>query len=274
MFEVSGKKHIVWCPLLQPYGASKAPHTESRVDWLCECCVDFMQKAKATTDVIKCQCSLCMIHIDTDSGSQLGWNVLALIVVHKEKFVSAIQTPGLVVPAHAALVALSFAADSPVGYGYVDLCSTPIHLPVTASPTHTLPAQDLSGNMEKHACSDDDAPPETWIIFGMLAPNHHYRLHLRQVFFKVKHPSEEQVSSKKKGKTKIYVSVKVQQLFNIILSVSVSRQIDSHLLPVVKSIWMVRVVLWFTFHRSSLVSLRQVKTGVNRVDIQSQLAGV
>lgn len=49
---------------------------------------------------------------------------------------------------------------------------------------------------------------------------------------------------------------------------------NSHLLPMIKSIWVIRVVFRFAFHRNCLVSLREVKVAVDGVDIKSQLTGV
>lgn len=48
----------------------------------------------------------------------------------------------------------------------------------------------------------------------------------------------------------------------------------SHLLPVVESLWVLRVVLGLTLHRSCSVTLREVKAGMDTVDIQNQLASV
>lgn len=50
--------------------------------------------------------------------------------------------------------------------------------------------------------------------------------------------------------------------------------VKPHLLPVVKSVRVVRVVLGFILHRGSSVTLRQVKVGVNSVDIQNQLTSI
>lgn len=133
--------------LLQSYASTKAPHTECRVEGLCECGLDSVQKLHAIRDTVKCKCSCCMIQVDANTRWHWSWNVFALIVVHKGEFgVRAVQTPGLVVPAQAAFVAISFTADSPVSNGNVYLCSFPVHLPVTTSPTHALLAQYLKYN--------------------------------------------------------------------------------------------------------------------------------
>lgn len=50
--------------------------------------------------------------------------------------------------------------------------------------------------------------------------------------------------------------------------------VNSHLLPVVESVWVVRVVLRLILHRSCSVTLGEVKVGVDTVDIQNQLARV
>lgn len=175
--------------LLKSYTSTKAPHTERRVEGLCECCLDSVQKLHAIQDTVKCKCSCSMIHVDANTWWHWSCNIFALIIVHKGEFgIRAVQTPRLVVPAQAAFIAISFTADSPVGNSHVHLCSPPVHLPVTTSPSHALSAQ--------------------------------------------------------------------------------------HLLPVVKSVWVIRVVLRLTLHRSCSVTLREVKVWVDSVDIQNQLAGV
>lgn len=50
--------------------------------------------------------------------------------------------------------------------------------------------------------------------------------------------------------------------------------INAHLLPVVKSIWVVRVVLGLILHRSCSVPLREVKVAMDTVDIHDHLARV
>jgi len=132
--------------LLQLYTRTKAPHTECREERLCECSLDSVQKLHAIRNTVKCKCSCCMIQVDADTRCDWNWNIFALVIVHKGKFgFGAEQTPGLVVPAQAAVVTVSFTADSPVGNGHVYLCAPPVHLPVTATG-HTLPAQHLQWN--------------------------------------------------------------------------------------------------------------------------------
>lgn len=133
--------------LLQSYTGTKVPHTECRVERLCKCSVDSVQKLHAIRHTVKCKCSCCIIQVDANTRWHWSWNICALIVVYKGKFrVRAVQTPGLVVPAQAAFIAFSFPADSPVGNSNVYLCSPPVHLPVTASPSHALLAQHLEWN--------------------------------------------------------------------------------------------------------------------------------
>lgn len=130
--------------LLQSYSSAKAPHTECRVERLCKCSLDSVQKLHAIRDAVKCKYSCSMIQVDANTRWHWSRNIFALVVVHKGEFgVGAVQAPGLVVPAQAAFIAISFAADSPVGNGHVYLRSPPVHLPVTASPSHALPAQHL-----------------------------------------------------------------------------------------------------------------------------------
>lgn len=130
--------------LLQFYISTKAPHTECGVQGLCKCSLDSVQKPHATRDAVKCKYSCCMVQVDTNTRRRWTWNIAALIVVHNGKFgVRTVQTPGLVIPAQAAFIAVSFTTDSPVGHSYVYLCSPPVHLPVTTSPIHTVPAQHL-----------------------------------------------------------------------------------------------------------------------------------
>lgn len=88
-----------------------------------------------------------MIQIDTDTRWPGSWYVFALVVVHKRKFgLRAVEAPGLVVPAQAALIAVSFTTDAPVGNSHIYLRSPPVHLPVTTSPSHALPAKHLEAN--------------------------------------------------------------------------------------------------------------------------------
>lgn len=130
--------------LLQSYSSTKAPHTECRVERLCEDSLDSVQKLHAIRDIVKCKCSCCIIHVDPDTRWNWSCDVFALIIVHKWVFgFRAVQTPGLVIPAQAALIAISFTADSPVGNGHVDFCSPPVYLPVTTSPRYAVPAQYL-----------------------------------------------------------------------------------------------------------------------------------
>lgn len=130
--------------LLKSYTSTKAPHTERRVEGLCECCLDSVQKLHAIQDTVKCKCSCSMIHVDANTWWDWSCNIFALIIVHKGEFgIRAVQTPRLVVPAQAAFIAISFTTDSPVGNSHVHLCSPPVHLPVTTSPSHALSAQHL-----------------------------------------------------------------------------------------------------------------------------------
>lgn len=129
---------------LQSDTGTKAPHTECRIDWLCECSLDSVQKLHAIRHAVKGKYACCMIHIDTNTRRHWSGNVFALVVVDKGKFgLRAVQTPGLVIPAQAAFVAVSFATDAFVSNGNVYLCSFPVHLPVRTAPRHTLPAQHL-----------------------------------------------------------------------------------------------------------------------------------
>lgn len=50
--------------------------------------------------------------------------------------------------------------------------------------------------------------------------------------------------------------------------------VNSYLLPVVESVRVVGIILGLTLHHSCSVPLREVKVGVNAVDIQNQLARV
>lgn len=52
------------------------------------------------------------------------------------------------------------------------------------------------------------------------------------------------------------------------------RSVNSYLLPVVESLWVVRVVLRIIFHCHCSVALREVQVGVDTVDLQKQLTGV
>lgn len=55
--------------------------------------------------------------------------------MHKGIFVlRAVQAPGLVVPTQAAFVAVALAVDALKGDGDVYLRSSPVHLPVAATP--------------------------------------------------------------------------------------------------------------------------------------------
>lgn len=49
---------------------------------------------------------------------------------------------------------------------------------------------------------------------------------------------------------------------------------NSYLLPVVESVWVVWIILGLTLHRSCSVPLREVKVGMNAVNVQNQLARV
>lgn len=109
-----------------------------------------MQKPHAVIDAVKRKNSTCVVQIDADPGRRRSREFSALVVVHEGVLgVRAVQTPGLVVPAQAAVVRISFAADSPVGDGHVDLCPPPVHLPVPASPRQALPAQHLEEKENK-----------------------------------------------------------------------------------------------------------------------------
>lgn len=88
-----------------------------------------------------------MIQVDAYTRGDWSGNIFGFIVVHKGEFgVRTVQTPGLVVPAQAAFIAVSFTTDSSVSDSNVYLCPSPVNLPVTASPGHTLPAQHLEIN--------------------------------------------------------------------------------------------------------------------------------
>lgn len=132
---------------LQPYSGAKSPNTECRVEWFSKCSLDSLQKLHAIRDTVKCQYSCSMIQVDANTGWHRPSDFFAFVIVHKGVFgVSAVQTPGLVIPAQAAFVSISFATDSPVGDGHVYFCSPPVHFPVTTRPSNTLPAQDLKEN--------------------------------------------------------------------------------------------------------------------------------
>lgn len=129
--------------LLHSDTTTEAPHTECRVEGLSEYRLDSVQKLHAIRNTVKCKCSCRIIQVDADSGCNRSCKICALVVVHKGEFgVRAVQTPGLVVPAQAALIAVSFTADSPVANSHVHLCPPPVHLPVTAT-IQALPAQHL-----------------------------------------------------------------------------------------------------------------------------------
>lgn len=49
--------------ILQFYTGTKAPHTECRVEGLCKCCLDSVQKLHAIRNTVKCKYSCCMIQI-------------------------------------------------------------------------------------------------------------------------------------------------------------------------------------------------------------------
>lgn len=130
--------------MLQHYSGAKAPHTKSRVDGFSKGGEDSVQKSHAIIDAVECKDSTCVVQVDTDTGHRWTGELRAPVVVHERVLgVGAVQTPGLVVPAQAAVVPVPFAADSPVGDGHVDLRPPPVHLPVAASPRHTLSAQHL-----------------------------------------------------------------------------------------------------------------------------------
>lgn len=50
--------------------------------------------------------------------------------------------------------------------------------------------------------------------------------------------------------------------------------VSPNLLPVVKPIWVIRIVFRLTFHCSCSVSLGEVKVPVDGVHIQSQLVSI
>lgn len=138
--------------LLQFYIRTKAPHTECRVHGLCKSSLDSVQETHASRDTVKCKCSCCMIQVDANPTWRWSWDVFAFVVVHIGEFgVRAVQTPGHVVPTQAALVAISFTPDSLVGDAHIYLCSLPVHLPVTATPTHTVPAQHLEVEIKRQS---------------------------------------------------------------------------------------------------------------------------
>lgn len=133
-------------PVLQLYGSPKAPHAESRVERFCEHSLDLVQKVHAIRDAVKCKCSSCMVQVNTNTRWHRQRDVFTLIVVHEWEFgVGAVQAPGLVVPAQAAIIAISFTTDSSVGNSHVNLRALPVYFPVTAPSTQTLPAQHLKG---------------------------------------------------------------------------------------------------------------------------------
>lgn len=134
------KCHAVAAPL-QSYGCTKAPHAECRVERLCERSLDSVQKLHAIRNTVKCKYSCCVIQVNPNARWNWPRDVFALIIVHKWVFgVRAVQTPGLVIPSQAALIALSFTVDSPVGNSHVDFCSRPVHLPVITRPRQAVPA--------------------------------------------------------------------------------------------------------------------------------------
>lgn len=59
------------------------------------------------------------------------------------------------------------------------------------------------------------------------------------------------------------------RLLSLLGKKKILQAVNSHLLPVVKSVWVVRVVLGLTLHCSCSVTLREVKAGVDTVDIQN-----
>lgn len=130
--------------VLQHYSGAKAPHTKSRVDRFSKGGVDSVQKSHAITDIVECKNSTRVVQVDADPVRRWGRKLCAPVVVHERVLVvGAVQTPGLVIPAQAAVVPAPFAADSLVGDGHVDLRPPPVQLPVAASPRHTLSTQHL-----------------------------------------------------------------------------------------------------------------------------------
>lgn len=130
--------------LLQSDSSAKAPHTECGIEGLRKCGLDPVQELHAIRDAVKCEHSCCMIQVDANTRPCWSWKIFALVVVHEGEFgVRAVQTPGLVVPAQAAFVAISFAADSLVGNCNVYLCPPPVHLPVTTRTSDAFTGQHL-----------------------------------------------------------------------------------------------------------------------------------
>lgn len=117
-----------------------------------------MQKPHAIRDTVKGQGASCIVQVHANTGRDCRRNVCALVAVYEgELGVGAVQTPGVVVPAQTAFVAISLTADPPVGYGNVYFSSPPVHLPVTASPSHAVPAQHLQQNVQRETFKTQNA---------------------------------------------------------------------------------------------------------------------
>lgn len=104
-----------------------------------------MQKGHAARlNTVKREGSCLVIQVYPNTGRPRHRYVSTLVIVHKWVFrPRAVQAPGLVVPAQAALVAGAFAAYPPVGNSDVSFCASPVHLPVATIPSQDLPAQHL-----------------------------------------------------------------------------------------------------------------------------------
>lgn len=99
-----------------------------------------------------------MVQVDAYTGRDCRRNVCALVAMYEgELGVGAVQTPGVIVPAQTAFVAVPLTADPPVGCGNVYFSSPPVHLPVTASPSHAVPAQHLQQNGQRETLKTQNA---------------------------------------------------------------------------------------------------------------------
>lgn len=132
------------------HSGTKAPHAECRVNSVFKHSLDFVQEPHAIRHTVKGERASCVVQVDANTGWNCPWNVGALVAVYEgQLWVGAVQTPGVFVPAQTAFVAVPFTLDPLVGDGNVYFSSLPVHLPVTASPAHTVPAQHLQKGKPK-----------------------------------------------------------------------------------------------------------------------------
>lgn len=119
-----------------------------------------VQKPHAIRDTVEGKGASCKVQVDANTQRDCCRNVCALVAVYEGEFgVGAVQTPGVAVPAQTAFVAITLAADPLVGDGNVYFSSSPVHLPVTASPSHAVPAQHLEHNGQRETFQTQNAAP-------------------------------------------------------------------------------------------------------------------